>query len=102
MTEDTDIISQIFQVSDDIKDSRTVSEALLYAMTEIGECSEEHLISTGYSSKKAGADGVVGEAIDAIICLIDVIHLHDKTVTKEKLEEITKRKLVKWKSKSKS
>lgn len=102
MTVDNDIVSQIFRISDEIKDSRKVSDALLYAMTEIGECSEEHLISTGYSSKKAGADGVVGEAIDAIICLIDVIRLHDKNITKEQLEEITNRKLAKWKAKSKN
>lgn len=95
-----DIVRKTFEVADSVKNNRKPSDILLYATTELGECAEELLISTGYSHKKPGADGVIGEAIDTIICLLDLIRVYDPEITVEELENIATKKLQKWKDKS--
>lgn len=93
------IVQDIFETSDVIQNGRTRQDVLNYTMTEIGELMEEHIISSGKSYKEPGADGVIGEAVDTIICLIDLIRLEDPTLSEDDLQEIFRVKLSKWKSK---
>lgn len=79
---------------------RTVSDVFASAASEFGELGEELAIQSGYSYKEPGADGVVGEAIDTILCLLDLIHVQTAgTVTEEQLVEIASKKIEKWISK---
>ena len=92
------IVQNIFETSDAIQNGRTRQDVLNYTMTEIGELMEEFIISTGKSYKQPGADGIIGEAVDTIICLIDLIRIEDPTLREEDLQEIFCAKLAKWKS----
>jgi hypothetical protein len=91
------LITEIFETSKAIKDDRTTADAFLHCVTEIGELGQEIQISQGKSYKQRGKDGVVGESIDAIVCLVDIILLEDPSITEEDLISIVKLKLEKWK-----
>ena len=97
------LIETIFKTSRTIPVKRTEYTVLSHAMAELGELAEEVTISCGESYKTAGPDGVIGESIDTIICLVDMIHVHAKNqgieITEEQLIEIAKKKLAKWESK---
>lgn len=78
---------------------RTPYSVLSSTMSELGELAEEIMISQGNSYKKPGVDGIVGEAIDTIVCLLDLIHVVDPELTEGDLEDIAFPKLSKWISK---
>jgi len=75
------MINNIFKVSQIIQDNRSLSDVFTYATAELGELAEEVCISTGFSQKQSGEDGIVGEAVDCIICLVDLIKLYDPKIT---------------------
>lgn len=93
------MINKVFEFSDCLKDNRTVESNMIYAMAEMGELSEEINIKNGFSDKPEGKDGIVGEAVDVIISLLDLIKLHDPDITEKEVLEIVDRKLLKWKNK---
>ena len=64
--------------------------------TDIGETAEEVNIASGISYKKPGVDGVVGEAVDVMLCLLDLIHKYDPTITKEQINALAEAKCQKW------
>lgn len=76
--------------------TRTKYSVLSSAMAELGEVAEEVAISEKHSYKEQGKDGIVGEAIDTILCLLDLIHVVDPTITEEKLGLIAYLKCDKW------
>jgi NTP pyrophosphatase (non-canonical NTP hydrolase) len=96
------IIQKTFESSDKIKNGRTLIRTLAHTMAEVGELAEEIVIANGFSYKQPGEDGIVGEAIDVILCALDIIHKHDPLVTEEDLEKIAIRKLAKWEAKTRS
>jgi hypothetical protein len=65
-------------------------------MEEVGELAEALVIDQGLSHKPQGPDGVVGEAVDAIICLVDIICNTKPSITEAELEVIAACKLAKW------
>lgn len=75
---------------------RTMYSVLASTMAELGECAEEVAIHEGHSYKDPSNDGVVGEAIDAIVCLLDLIHVYDPQMEEYELEAIALKKLEKW------
>lgn len=93
-----DIIQEIFDTGDSIQNNRHPIDVLTYAGTEMGELSQEVLIeySNLASHKSPGADGIVGEAVDAIICLVDLIRVHDSSITSDEVHTIIMKKLSKW------
>lgn len=84
------------ETSDRIHNGRRAPGVLLAVMAEVGELAEEIGVEYGNSYKKAGPDGVVGEAIDAILALLDLITVHDPSLTEEQIMEMAKKKLKKW------
>jgi len=96
-----DIVTKTFEISDVIKDNRNLNDILNAAIQELGELATEISIETGYRLAPPGKDGIIGEAIDTIVCLLDIIHKHDSNITKDELERIAEIKLNKWVSKSK-
>lgn len=91
-----DIVKAASQQVDSLGSTRTSSVVCMSATTEMGELAEEVLVSIGQSYKKPGPDGVVGEAIDVILCLLDLIHVTNPEITEEQVRDIAHRKLAKW------
>jgi len=79
--------------------ARTKYSILASGMSEMGELAQEVMIEQGNSYKGAGVDGIVGEALDVICCLFDLIHKCDPNITEEELAAYTRIKCAKWVSK---
>lgn len=75
---------------------RTLYSVLTSATSELGELADEVRIEAGHSYKEAGVDGIIGEAIDTIVCLLDLIHLENPDMTEQELDAIAFKKLNKW------
>jgi len=86
----------VVATSDKITKVRSEQDVASYAMTELGELMEEIIINSGRSYKKPGKDGVVGEAVDVIICMVDLIRRHNPKLTETDIVEIARRKCSKW------
>jgi NTP pyrophosphatase (non-canonical NTP hydrolase) len=78
------------------KTPRTDYSVLSSAMSELGELAEEIAISNGNHYKSADVDGVVGEIVDVLVTLLDLLHVHDKTITEEYIVSYAEKKLNKW------
>ena len=96
------LIQKTFVVSDRIKNGRTLIRTLAHTMAEVGELAEEVVIANGFSYKQPGPDGIVGEAVDVILCALDIIYQVDPTITEKDIEAIAERKLAKWEAKTRS
>ena len=93
------LIQKTFAASDKIKNGRNQTRILAHTVAEVGELAEEVVIANGFSHKEPGADGIIGEAVDVIVCALDMIHQTDPTVTEEDLVKIAVRKLARWEAK---
>ena len=94
------LVSETFNYSDQIKNNRNTFYVLSKCVEELGELSVELQIAAGVSYKEAGKDGVVGEAIDLITCVLDLIRITHPNLTEEDLVSIAIPKLEKWKAKA--
>jgi hypothetical protein len=95
------LVSEILATSKRVNDGRTAQDILTHAVTELGELALEVQISEGKSYKKAGKDGVVGEALDVISCMVDLIYVHyGRLASEEFMVSLMKPKLDKWKEKA--
>lgn len=92
------ILNNVSKVSKASK-PRHVMDVMLKLNEEVGELATEIGIKTGYiQNKQPGKDGVTGEAIDAILCLMDIIILDNPQLTSTDFEMILNKKLAKWNS----
>lgn len=66
---------------------------------EVGELAQELKISHGQRTGPAGKDGVVGEAIDTILCALDIIHSEVGHLDETYLCVMAEPKIRKWLSK---
>jgi len=96
------MIQQTFAVSVAMP-RRTKSDVFFSLVEEVGELATELAVDSGHSKKPEGKDGITGEAVDVIICALDLIWVHNHSTTEEELEkylnEIVKTKLAKWRAK---
>lgn len=76
--------------------ARTPYSILASATSELGELAQEVMINQHHSYKQPGTDGIIGEAIDVIACLLDLIHKVDPSITEKELERIAATKCIKW------
>lgn len=95
------VIQSVLEVSKLVKQPRNETSVILHVMEEVGELALELAIHNGTSYKLAGSDGVIGEAVDSIICLIDLIYCHNPNITEEELQVIFTKKTQKWIDKTK-
>ena len=80
-----------------MENGRTLEDVLIHLMTEVGELAEEIQIKSGMSTKPEGVDGITGEAIDVILCALDIIHLHNPDFTNDSdILDFVHSKLEKW------
>ena len=94
------MIAAAFRVSDSLDDDRSLGDILTHAMTEMGELALEIQIASGRSYKEAGADGVAGEAVDVIICMLDILRRARPGLTEDEITALALPKIAKWLEKS--
>lgn len=75
---------------------RTRYSVYASAQSEMGELADEIRILEGDLNKEVGPDGVIGEAIDVIACMLDLIHVHDPDVAAGVVHSLMQNKLQKW------
>ena len=90
------VVNSVLEVSKMVSQTRNETSVMLHVMEEVGELALELAIYNGTSYKPAGSDGVIGEAVDSIICLIDLIYCHNTEITEEELQVIFTKKTQKW------
>lgn len=88
------LLDLIREYSFRIDNGRTLSSILDHGRGEMDELGAE--IVYHEAGEVPGVDGVPGEAIDAILCLIDLIFQFDPAITNEQILAIAARKLEKW------
>jgi hypothetical protein len=93
-------IGQILETSKNIVDGRSRYAVLAKATEELGELAQEVMIAASDHYKEPGKDGIIGEAIDVMVCCTDIIFSVDDTITEPQMQELLAKKLVKWKEKS--
>lgn len=82
-------ISTILDAALAVRDGRTHRDVIFHAVTELGELAEEVQIKIGSGrGKTAGDDGVAGEALDLILCLIDYLRLLDPLTSDTRLVSV--------------
>ncbi|BBI90507.1 nucleoside triphosphate pyrophosphohydrolase [Tenacibaculum phage PTm1] len=90
-----EFLSALKHVSKTVR-PRTKTSVVLKMVEEVGELSTEVAISDGLSYKERGKDGVVGEAVDVILCAMDLIVMEQPNITQDELMEVMYRKANKW------
>lgn len=92
------LFNVVSHYSDTIDNGRTLQDIFNAAEDEMCELQTEILYHE--DGMIPGEDGVVGEAIDVIACLMDIIHRYDPKITEEELERIMIKKCKKWQRKA--
>lgn len=79
-----------------IQNGRTLMDIHRHANGEMKELKDEILALKYPEEFVAGPDGVVGEAIDVIACMLDAIFVHAPETTDQQINEILLAKCAKW------
>lgn len=88
-------IEKILNVCRKINHDRDIETAFKHLGGEIEELSVE--ISSSLFDRKPGVDGVIGEAVDCILCLVDIIYQENSLITTYEINRVIHDKLQKWK-----
>jgi len=97
-----DILQATLDTGHRIRDNRTVHEVYVSLGKELGELAEEiEITHSPHRSLKETDEGVFGESIDCILCLIDLIRTDNPDVTVGEITAYAVKKLRKWENKQK-
>ena len=77
-----------------IKNTRNMQSVARHLQGETNELRSE--VDLMLYCQEQGEDGVIGEAVDVLICAVDLALIWDKDLTAEKINQIIKNKLDKW------
>jgi hypothetical protein len=92
------LVEDILKYSKEIQNGRTIDTVWKHFLSEVSELSfEVDVVNGTLLPEYGGEDGLVGEAIDGILCLVDLIYKHNPEITEEELRAIAAKKLEKWK-----
>lgn len=92
------LVEDILKYSKEIQNGRTIASIWQHTLSEVSELSYEIDVLDGtLPPEYGGEDGLIGEAIDGILCLVDLIHQHNPEITEDELRTIAAKKLEKWK-----
>lgn len=89
------LVELVFKHSEQIKNSRTEASITEHLIEEVFELKDEVYNSDVFGS---GPDGVFGEAVDIIICALDLIKVNNPNITEEQIMEYANSKCEKWAS----
>ena len=85
-----DLIALVRTYSERVKNDRTVDDILEYLHNEVEELDGEVI---GYDR---GEDGIPGEAVDVMLCALDMIYKSAPDWTDEDILAYAKKKCEKW------
>lgn len=94
-------IEKVLEVSDEVTTNRTLNDVLNHVMQEVGELSTEIAIVNGTSHKEPSVDGILGEGVDVIVAVLDIIRLACPDATTQDIEDYMVKKATKWKNSTK-
>lgn len=80
-----------------LDDDRTAKKITAHLRSEVDEIEEE--IAKEEAGEPAGEDGIIGEAIDVILCAVDLIVRTRPDMTEAEVEAYALKKCKKWMSK---
>ena len=92
----TDTFELIKSYAIRIKNTRTLNSIHNHGLGEMDELLEE--IDLRHCGLSAGVDGIAGEAIDVIACMVDIIVTEYPTMTSDDFHSFLEKKLKKWES----
>ena len=87
------LVSMVRRYSDQIKNHRTIETIHTALCDEVTELSEEVYTDV------PGVDGVAGEAVDVLLCCLDIIFKSRPDWSEEDIVNYAKKKCEKWKGK---
>jgi ribosome modulation factor/NTP pyrophosphatase (non-canonical NTP hydrolase) len=90
----TDGLEYILSVCEQIKKPRSSYDVFLKMTEEVGELAKEVNKEVGFISGEPGVDGINGEAVDVLLCAVDILYL--RGLTKDMIYEIIENKCRKW------
>lgn len=90
------VVLALSKQADQYHGNRSIDDILAHGVGEMKETMDEVDIVMGRAPGPAGADGVVGESIDTILCMLDLIYKTDPTITEEEIVAIAEMKGAKW------
>lgn len=88
-------LKQIILKCRDIETPRTTSGVYFKLSEEVGELATELNVKYHGAYKGEGEDGIIGECVDAIICLCDI--LNKENVDLDEIGFLINKKIKKWK-----
>lgn len=88
------MVEEILAACERIKNDRNLCSVFLHLKEEVQELNTEVIASV--FSNAQGEDGIIGEAVDVILCAVDVIYQQNPSITKEQIAEVVARKIAKW------
>lgn len=91
------LVELVFEYSDAIHNGRTISSIFNAGMDEMYELRDETVKSE--LQQKEGADGILGEGIDVMLCVIDLIRKKYPEITEDEIVAYARTKCEKWKRK---
>lgn len=91
------VTQEVCEIIGHTKDNQ--SDIMLSLMEEAGETATEIKIAKGLKKGPPGVDGVVGEAVDTILCALDVIYTEHGSLNDPHIKKVFHNKLMKWKNK---
>lgn len=87
-------VDKILEVCQRINNGRTIPTVFTALEDEVRELREE--VVRHLAGQEPGPDGIVGEAIDCILCLVDLIYQKNPSISKGYILSIVTDKLTKW------
>ncbi|AUR85796.1 hypothetical protein NVP1081O_061 [Vibrio phage 1.081.O._10N.286.52.C2] len=93
------MINTVLATSKRINNGRKPYDVLASATEELGELSTEVRVKYGCSYKTPDVDGILGESVDGILCLIDMIYVDNPEITEADVMQVVRNKLAKWERK---
>lgn len=95
-----DLITMVKEVSVRVG-TRNVDAIFKSLVEEVGELSTELSIEAGTKKREASPDGVVGEAIDVLVVILDLLHLKlGNEISGQAFLDRVQSKLNKWEGKA--
>lgn len=74
-------IDTILHACRQVENGRSHRDVAIHALTELGELAQEvQIVTCRAPGKKAGPDGISGEAVDLILCVVDFLYCIDPMV----------------------
>lgn len=90
------MINIILDTCKKVHKQRDIADVFTSLIEEVGELSTEIAIERGHSHKLPGEDGIIGEAVDVVLCAIDEMYIHKPNITEDEISNIIRKKCNKW------